>query len=184
MRDQVCGAVLELRWRTIGVLAACAVLACAFAPAGLADGLKPDPSPAPGGLAPDSASTPAPAKRTTPKPVARATPSTAVAPVLTRTVVVQAPAAPAPTPVTRAAPKPSPPKPKVVRAAEPKAKPHVSLPRRVLPFGFRFAAAGANTTVSAASLALPAALAFVAFVGASAGFLALVYRLRREFAQV
>jgi len=117
-----------------------------------------------------------------PKPVVRATPSTPVAPVVTRTVVVPAPAAPARAPVTRAASKPVQPKPKVARVAKPKPKPRESRPHRVLPFGFRFAAAGANTTVSAASLALPAAHAFVALIAASTGFLSLVVRLRRDLA--
>jgi len=189
MGDQLGGAERRagITRRTIGVVAACALLMCAFAPGAFADGLKPDPSPAAGGLGPDSASTPAPAPATRtapkPKPVVRAAPSTPVAPVVTRTVVVPAPAAPPPAPVTRVAPKA---KPKVahVTKPKPKPKPHVSRPHRVLPFGLRSAVAGANTTVRAASLALPAALAFVALLGACGAFLALVYRLRQEFAQV
>jgi len=190
MGDQLGGAErrASITGRTIGVVAACALLMCAFAPGAFADGLKPDPSPAGGGIAPDSAATPAPAptapKRTAPaaRPVVRATPSTPVAPVVTRTVVVQVPAAPAS--VTRAAPKPAQPKPKVARVtkAKPKPKPRASRPHRVLPFGFRSAVAGANTTVTAASLALPAALAFVMLVAASTGFLSLVVRLRRDLA--
>ena len=192
MGDQLGGAERRagITGRTIGVVAACALLMCAFAPGAFADGLKPDPSPATGGLGPDSAATPAPATPATrtapkPKPVVRATPSTPVAPVVTRTVVVPAPAAPAPAAVTRIAPKP---KPKVARVAKPKPKPkpkpHVSRPHRVLPFGVRAAVAGANKTVTAASLALPAALAFVALIAASSGFLRLVVRLRREMTQI
>jgi hypothetical protein len=186
MGDQLGGAErrLSITQRRTGVVSACVLLACVFAPGAFADGLKPDPSPAAGGLGPDSAATPtrAPVQRTTPKPVVRATHSTPVAPVVTRTVVVPVPAAPAPAAVTRVAPKPAQPKAKPARAAKPKPKPRASRPHRVLPLGVRAAVAGANTTVSAAQLALPAALAFVALVAASSGFLSLVVRLRRELA--
>jgi hypothetical protein len=177
----------------MGVAAACTFLACAFAPAGLADGLKPDPSPGTGGLGPDSATTPAPAptQKAPTRPAVRATPPTIVrstpapAPtIVTRTVVVPVPAAPAPARPAATKPKPAQPKRAAKPAPKPKPKPHVSKPHRVLPFGVRVAVAGANTTVNAASLALPAAFAFVALVGASGGFLAFVYRLRRELAQV
>jgi hypothetical protein len=193
MGDQFGGAERRLTRRTASAVAACVVLAFALAPAALADDLKPDPSPASGGLAPDSAASPvpAPAQRTAPapppKPVVRATPRTArVAPVVTRTVVMPVPAASAP--VTRVAPKPAQPKPKPARVVKPKPKPNpkprVSRPHRVLPFGMRVTVAGPNTTVGAASLALPAAFAFVALLAASGGFLALIYRLRQGLVQV
>jgi hypothetical protein len=193
MGDQLGGAErrASITGRAIGVVAACALLMCAFAPGAFADGLKPDPSPESGGLGPDSAATPAPApaKRTAPKPVVRATPSTPVAPIVTRTVVVQTPAAPAPAPVTRAAttpaqpkakPKPAKRRPAVAKHAAPKV--HHAKRATPISFGVRFTLPSTNAIRRGAPLALPAALGFLALVCASGSFVAFALKLRRGLA--
>jgi hypothetical protein len=88
--------------------------------------------------------------------------------------------APKPKPAAKSKPKPRP-KPKPV-AVKPKPKPHPA-PPKVVPLGIRFALPGPNVVVQHSAEVLPAALAFLALVAASGGFLGLVYQLRRELAR-